>query len=276
MGGGRGTAFVSAKPSTRITIGGLIQVITSLIAPESWEESGGPGSIQPIGGALGISQTAAVHTKIDEFLKALRKESGTLQNVSVEAHWLLLDDAQLARLHGAGEKKRAGAVEGITRDRLAALPAEARSATARITCFSGQTVHLISGLMETKLQGGIPVVGGAGAPGYQPIITVPHLGTLLQITASLLPGDEAALVDLHSSVTRWEDGGDPVKLVSGGDADETVLQVDRLKVAAQQLATSLTVVLGKPTLVGGMTGAAEAADNAERLYLVIEIRTKEE
>jgi hypothetical protein len=138
-------------------------------------------------------------------------------------------------------------------------------------------VHLISGLMETKVQGAIPVVGGS-APGYQPLVSTPHLGALLQITTSLLPGDDAALVDLHSSLTRWEEEDDPVKLNGIDDSGDPVVQVDRLKVSAQQLATSLRVPLGKPVLVGGMTNAArggQGVDAVDRIYLIVEITAPE-
>lgn len=52
----------------------LIDNIVANIAPDEWEEVGGPGSIEPFtnSGALVISQTTGVHQEIAEFLKALR------------------------------------------------------------------------------------------------------------------------------------------------------------------------------------------------------------
>ena len=52
----------------------LIEVITSLVAPTTWDEVGGPGHIKLIGGAqsLAISQTFECHREIEEFLAALR------------------------------------------------------------------------------------------------------------------------------------------------------------------------------------------------------------
>jgi hypothetical protein len=273
-GGSATRANVAPRPaSPRITFGALISAITTVVEPQSWDELGGDGSIQPVGVSLAVSNTAAVHAKLGKFLEALRSENDALRSISIDAYWLSLDDEQLAKLR-SGDKKRAGSAAGITRETLAALPEETRKASAQITCLNGQTVHLISGLMKTKLQGGSPVVGGPGDPGYQPIINTPHLGALLQITPSVLPGDEAAMVDLHSSVTRWENQDETVKLISVNDAGETVVQIDRLKVGAQQLATSLRAPLGKPVLVGGMSQAAGDAKNAggvERLYLIIEI-----
>lgn len=61
----------------------LIESITTSIAPTSWDEVGGPGAIQPFtnSAALVISQTTAIHSEIEEFLKAHR-EVAKAQNAS--------------------------------------------------------------------------------------------------------------------------------------------------------------------------------------------------
>ena len=53
-----------------------MQMITSTVQPASWEDSGGPGSIQPFttGEALVISQKQAVHGELDELFVKLRAE----------------------------------------------------------------------------------------------------------------------------------------------------------------------------------------------------------
>jgi hypothetical protein len=63
------------RPST------LINNITTNIAPETWDETGGPGTIQPFtnSAALAISQTTGVHEEIVEYLRSLR-EAGAAQN----------------------------------------------------------------------------------------------------------------------------------------------------------------------------------------------------
>ncbi len=246
-----------------------MSTITSLIDPDTWEDNGGPGSIHPIGGALGISQTAAVHTKIEQFFKDLRRKIGTLHQVSVEAQWVLLDTAQAVALRGTPEQK-ASSTNEIPRERLTELPARARRASGRITCINGQTVHLISGRMETKVQGAIPVVGGTEV-GYQATLVTPHVGTLLQLTPLILPGQDMALVDLHSTVTRWEKGPDTIKLSGPNDTKDPAVQIDRINVGAQQLATSLSLPLGKPVLVGGMSFDDGTADNNTQLYLILEV-----
>ncbi|HEY4313753.1 MAG TPA: hypothetical protein VGN12_30210 [Pirellulales bacterium] len=269
IGGGPARSGTVLRPSIspRITWGALQNTITSLIDPETWEDNGGPGSIQFIGGALGIRQTAAVHAKLEQFLRDLRREIGTLRQVSIDAQWVLLDSAAAAALRGSNEQKAAGTNE-ISRERLSGLAAETRRARGTIICINGQTVHLISGRLETKLQGAIPVVGGSEV-GYQATLTTPHVGALLQITPLILPGEDRALVDLHSSVTEWDNGLDAVKLSGTNDTKDPAAQVDRISVEGQQLATSLSLPLGKPVLVGGMT--FDDSDNDQQLYLILEV-----
>lgn len=58
----------------------LIDNITTTIAPTTWDDVGGPGTIQSFtnSGALVISQTTEIHEEIAEYLRALR-EVGTAQ-----------------------------------------------------------------------------------------------------------------------------------------------------------------------------------------------------
>ena len=91
-----------------------MNAITSLIDPESWEENGGAGSLQPIGGALAVNNTEAVHKKLTELFTALRRETDNLRTLSIDAQWLLLDEAHPRFLgdvfravdpHATGEKR---------------------------------------------------------------------------------------------------------------------------------------------------------------------------
>lgn len=51
----------------------LIDVITCTIRPTTWEEVGGPGSTEPFGATLAISQSHRVHQEIRQLLAALEK-----------------------------------------------------------------------------------------------------------------------------------------------------------------------------------------------------------
>jgi len=259
--------------SPRMNWNSLTNAITTLIDPQTWEENGGDGAITPVGGALGISQTEAVHAKIEQFFTDLRRETGSLSEISIEAQWLALDVEQIAALRGTSET----AAGELLPEKLAALPASARRAVANITCFNGQTVHVISGQLATRLQGAIPVVGG-NEVGYQATITTPHIGTLLQITPLTLPTEGAALVDLQSIVTRPGREEDAIDLSAPNAAKALAVLVDRVNIKAQQLATSLRVPLGKPVLVGGMSfddGTTHDGGNEPQLYLVLELRAQE-
>jgi hypothetical protein len=257
----------------RIEMSSLIDVITNIVEPASWDEVGGEGSISRIGTALAVRQTPAVHAKVKSFLEDLQRETGTLQVLTVKAQWLLLDDAQLRKLRGgADEKKQAARNEALDREALGSLPAEARHYSGQITCFNGQTVHIISGRLENLLQGGIPVVGGSEV-GYQPLLLTPHFGVLLQVTPAVLPGDEGVMLDVQSSATRWDSPGRSVQL-QGAANGGPVVQIDRLNVTAQQFATSMRIPLGQPVLVGGMTfPGREPESSSGQLHLVLEVES---
>ena len=93
-GGGIGGGFLPAHPvSMVLDFDSLIEVITSVIEPDSWDENGGPGSLSAMGALLCVRQTEPVHTQIQQLLDDIRREGGRLRSVTVEARWLLLDSA---------------------------------------------------------------------------------------------------------------------------------------------------------------------------------------
>lgn len=51
----------------------VVECITSTIAPNSWDDVGGPGSIQVFKGMIAVSNTLAVQTEVSQLLAALRK-----------------------------------------------------------------------------------------------------------------------------------------------------------------------------------------------------------
>ncbi|MGY8768201.1 MAG: type II secretion system protein GspD [Pirellulales bacterium] len=76
----------------------LIELITTTIEPESWEELGGPGAISPFETNLSlvISQTQEVHDKITDLLEQLRR----LQDlqVTIEVRFITLNDNFFERI----------------------------------------------------------------------------------------------------------------------------------------------------------------------------------
>lgn len=69
----------------------LIQAITSAIAPDSWDQVGGPGSIEGIYGALVVSQTEDVHEQLGDLLvtyRQLRKSDASDKGAGVRPYFL--------------------------------------------------------------------------------------------------------------------------------------------------------------------------------------------
>lgn len=87
LGGGTGADFDS-----------LIELITTTVAPTTWDSVGGPGSIQPFETNLSlvISQTQEVHEEIADLLEQLRK----LQDlqVTIEVRFITLNDNFFERI----------------------------------------------------------------------------------------------------------------------------------------------------------------------------------
>lgn len=318
-GGGDGGEKKVARSgnSFTLTADDLIEAIATFIEPGSWDAQGAGdrgAEIGRLGNSLVVRHSTEAHKQIEEFLQALREDNSAMQTLTIEAHWLLLDSDQLAKL------KAALADGGLIEDAASSEPYR-----GQVTCFNGQTVHIVSGRLQTVLQGGIPVVSGGGAVGYQPTMITPHVGAMLEITPTLLPGGKAAIINVQSNVTRWDSPGPAVELSPGGASGTSneskqgggerpavpggpaggaglgapggssgygtmmrgmqgamsgsvsrPVQVDRINVVAQQLATSLRAPLGKPVLIGGMTFPGEEGQGTNsQLYLVVKINVEE-
>jgi hypothetical protein len=278
VAGGLPTGPVGAPQQSRrnvrhVGMADLMNAITSVAGPTTWDEVGGPGAILTVGGALVVSQTADVHAQIKDLLDQLRKERAGMQPLTIEARWLALDSTQLASVKSTDTKKQRGSGRLLDPQALDKLPESTRRFAGQISCFDGQTVYIVSGRMETFLQGGIPVVGGTGA-GYQAVLLTPQIGALLQITPFTAAGGDSVQLDLRSSLTRQDEAGESVKFHSAMSNPklEPSVQVDRLNVAAQQFATSVRVPLGVPVLVGGMTIPGHNPDShGDQVYLIIEV-----
>jgi hypothetical protein len=67
------TSDSSTKKPNKVKYDSLIEMISSTVRHQSWDEVGGAGSIYPYRGTLVISQTADVHQEIQKLLKDLRQ-----------------------------------------------------------------------------------------------------------------------------------------------------------------------------------------------------------
>jgi hypothetical protein len=311
-GGGRvGTAMggIGGMPadvghSLRFTLDDLIEAITTAVEPSSWDEHGGQASIFPLGGMLLINQTAEVHTQIGDLLELLRSQGAALRSVTIEAHWLLVTNEELREIVPEGEGRVGASINDAS---LLKLVESQKAFRAQVTCFDGQTVHVMSGNLKSMVTSMIPVVGqlesseveqlAADRPsgmaqilsaiggrttadiqpvqivspqrsvGYQPVVTSVNMGSLLQVTPTLI--DDSIVLDLQSVVVGGSSEDKPVEV-------KGLMSLDRIDVVTQQLMTTLRAPLGRPVLAGGMTLQPIPAGSAHQLYLVVKASLPDE
>jgi type II secretory pathway component GspD/PulD (secretin)/tetratricopeptide (TPR) repeat protein len=76
----------------------LIALIKSVVAPESWTDSGGPGNIDyfPLSMTLVINQTPDIQEQVADLLSALRRLQD--QEVAIEIRFITIDDSFFERI----------------------------------------------------------------------------------------------------------------------------------------------------------------------------------
>ncbi len=286
-GGGMGGMGASqsglgySSGSAQITMDGIVEALRTVVDADSWDDVGGPGSTHPLGTSLLVYQTAAVHLQIEGIFKQLRKGLSKRRTVTIDARWLVLNSDELEELITAGE----GGSQ-VNREVLATFTRRPSSIRGLTKCFNGQLVYLISGTRQNVVSSYIPVVGSLDRPeekgshhaslkngarfifasdgsaigfgrgravGYQPVIQVPNFGTLLEIRPTLVSDDEGAIVDLKSTLTVLGEPQGRLLERSTSQSGRLAPMVDRVAIETQELATTLSVPLGRPVLVGGLT-----------------------
>ena len=271
----------------------VIDLLTTSIAPNTWDANGGLGTVHPLDRALIISQTLKIHLRVSALLADLRAKRQAVPTLIVEIQWLWLDNEQCEELLArppVGKGPAAGrtplALDAAILDRLAR---KAPGFRGRIACANGQWVHLASGDRRAIVPSKVPAVDGGVA--YMPLIDAPNAGVLVELRPTVEPGAESAVLDVESCVTRWgrprptaHEAEGPAK--EGGPretgaeaAGSASCPVERPSIPAQEFATTLRVPLGRPVLVGGMTfapagpaGLEDAGKNPLQLYLIATTR----
>lgn len=280
---------------------GVIKMITSTVEPTSWDEVGGPGSITRLGNVLVINQTLRIHGQIAVLLEEVRAKRAAGSAMVVELQWLWLDATQHEQLVGHTRPPAAGRTPlAVDAKALQKLAGEVAGFRGQIGCSNGQLVHLVSGDRKSAFTSAIPVIGSG--VGYQPVVDSPNVGVVVELRASAVPGAEAAILDVQSTVTRWGKmppsvhvgaSWPPYQATEGSSSKEghvyqettqepggsSSVAVDRPVMPAQQIATTVRVPLGKPVVLGAMTfapsgpsGLGEAGRNAVQLYLIATTR----
>lgn len=282
---------------SRVSLDGLMDAIKTTIEPDSWDVTGGSGSMARIGNSLLISTTADIHRQIGELLQLFRKRWGTLRTVSVRAYWLWLTERQLDALvvHAKDEQTESlrsapfGLVVNEGWKELLNAPAPApgeshpRNYFATVTGYNGQTVHTLSGTQRNVVTSFTPVVGGGGSEskvGYSPITSVIQEGAAFQVTPLTSTNAKQVVLDIHSRVSRViESDADHPKAdgerVTLEGAQNVAAALNPPVLAIHRLSTTLRAPTGQVLLVGGLSSEFDAPTDGLQLYLFVQAFVQE-
>jgi hypothetical protein len=159
--GGFNSEIQAAEPS----IEQLVKVVLSNVSPQSWVQVGGQGTIAIYGSRLIVTQNAKIHNEIKAFLTELRASGAVQSTVTVRAWWLRLDSAQYQKLLA---EMPAASPPLVNRKQLESFAVDKTADSGEITCFDGQTVHIISGRFRNAVISVTPVVGQVEPEQLQP------------------------------------------------------------------------------------------------------------
>ena len=272
--------------SNRLSLEDLVDAIQDTIAPETWDTAGG-GKITTLGTSLIVSAEEQVHQQVEALLAQIRERWGTVRTVTVRAHWVWLTDAELAQL--IGDDGHGTVNRGKFQQRLSEVNRDDERPggySASITCYNGQTVHVVSGGQSLVVTGVVPIVT-AESVGYQPVISMIQEGAVLQVTPTASTSGKYVVIDVHSRVSQLRERGvaeKPVEVAlrevdeQGNAVQEkrTVeASIDRPLLMNHRLSTTLRVPVDQPVLVGGMTFESDPAPGEPNLYLFVETSVRE-
>ncbi|MGB2614032.1 MAG: hypothetical protein WBD63_08825 [Phycisphaerae bacterium] len=266
FGGGETTVGEPESLSSALTPDVVAELIQRTVDPASWEER---ASIERVGALLVITQTAENHEKIAELLAEFRKARPM---VTVEARWILVDDAKAPLLfpkEGAGRTVPAEVSEELLQQ--AGVSVIYRG---QITSFDRQTVHLATGRGQAVVADMEPIVAEA-AVAYEQAITTLLWGALLEVTPVLSPDRKSVTMRLHSLITEEQSlrTKTVVSVTSDKGAKTTMTELDLPEFLLHTFRTAVRAPLDKEIIVGGMT-APKAADG-KVLYLVLCVSASE-
>lgn len=260
----------------------LNSILKEVVAADSWRDAGGTiGVIREVAGLLVITQTRQNHDEIERVLGELRESHG--RTIRVQATWILLKPEELPVLYVSDPKQGPATKNGLRLVSAEALEKNLESHNhfrAELSCFNGQTVSMSSGRTRTVITEQQPVVAQS-AVAMAPNTKQVQVGAMLEVTPTLEAAMDFAVVDIHSEVADWTDGGKievaPQQIEVGAQDGAMTnaaapASIDRLNLLSQQFKTTARIPVGPPVLIGGMTLEPSAGEAAgEQLYLVLQI-----
>jgi hypothetical protein len=295
FGGGGGGQFSIPSYATSMSAGGslagrlisqdsLIEVITSSIEPVSWDEVGGPGSIQSLGTMLIIGNTEHVHRQIADLLKQLRERWGVPRIVMIRCWWLWQSDQAAAAMlanssdsdFAPGSKPLGLVDQKVWNQQLqvrAKDPNSDDNYQTTLMCFSGQTVSAVAGTQTLHVTGMTPVVGSK--PGYQPGVSLVQQGAAIQLLPVTSTKGEYATLDIQSRVALLKESNYEARPSLDSDIKDVAAAIERPVLSVQRLATTTRVPIDHTLLVGGMTFPGVESHAGESLYLYVHLSVRD-
>lgn len=275
VGGGVGGAEPGRVPSPADDV---IRLLEETVDPSSWRDNGGKvGSIRELAGQLIIRQTEANQREIAELLTQLRDTGARM--VTVRAHWVALDAAQLDTVTKPAAQPNGGTVAFLRADLSAINKLDPKTTVhyrAQTTCLDRQTVRVGSGRARTIISDLTPVVGQQAAA-YQPTAALVQAGATIELTPRLAPDRGSAMIDVASVVSDWSSvqpaaPAPPVPTTQPTNATPPG-DVDRLQLLAQHLRTTVVIPVGEAVVVGGMTldPSTTGGGDGRQIYLILEV-----
>jgi type II secretory pathway component GspD/PulD (secretin) len=249
---------VSAPPGSTAEAD-LLKLITSTVAPKTWADAGGAGTIDyfPLTFGLVVRQTPAVQDEIAHLLRALRRMQDN--EVAVELRLISVTDAALAR---AGVEMRPGETtmldDGQARAFIEAVQGDRNTnvmQAPKVTMFNGQSALLNC----TEQQAYITNVNCervAGRPVLTPQTETFETGLKVGLRPVLSADNRAVTVDLNLSLTRLETPEVPlfpvVSEVPSAPAGQTIAFtqfIQQPRFSTLSLAKALSVPDGRTAMV---------------------------
>lgn len=288
--------------ATQTSMDSMIEVITATIAPDSWDESGGDASIQPLGLSLIVSNNLKAHRQIEDLFSYFRSRWGSLRTVSLRATWLWLDDSELATLV-PDEDGPPRFVEGLKMLGLVDPQAwkqhlsdvgrkdsdRAPGYRASLNCYNGQTVMTQTGGQSLAFSGWqtlpAPPKDKESPPselGFAPRVDVVQEGASLQVTPSTNTSGRFVILDVHSRVTLRPEGAATGASLSEIDPQDPNASVEKLEgsgqgpmFVTQRLSTTMRLPVDRQVLIGGMSFDVAPKAGSKSLYLFIKVSVQE-
>ena len=193
-----GASSATAENESSPTSMQLMELITEMVQPSSWSDSGaGQGSCGMVGMQLIVRQTESVHSELSAFLDQLKSRANASgKSYLMEAWWIPADADLLEQVH---ELKSSGQ---LTATKLNQLAQEADGLHAALRCEERRLSHTTSGVRRNFVRSVAPVVG-TDAVGYSSIVDTVNLGTVLEARPVAASGTKSQATGENSTAQEF-------------------------------------------------------------------------